>query len=133
MASAIPATAVLVDRESLERGISSNRHALSKTKTELVRSAGDKKNFERLKNKLALLENDTRLKEQRLELYLLKAGDWMRLPEGLRKRYMRQAGVPDDAMDDLTLYVMGHPTDLNKPLENILLNQGLRNRRSAKK
>jgi hypothetical protein len=132
-ASAVTVTAALVDKESLERGISANQRALLKARAELARVPRDTNRAGQLENKIVLLENDTHLKERRLKLYLLKAGDWMRLPDALRKQYLREAEIPADAMDDFTLHIMERPGDMNKPLENVLADQSFRYRGSRGK
>ena len=127
---AVPAKAVLVDRESLERGISANAHALLKAESELAKSH-DAKRIEELKRKILLLKNDTQLKEQNLQPYLLKARDWMNLPDEMRKKLVREAGLPADEIDLLTMYVMGHPSELDRPLQSILERESLQYRRAA--
>jgi len=130
-AGAGPAMAALADREALERGISANKHALLKAQSELKYLTHDPKRVGQLKNKITLLTNDIQLKERRLEIYSMKAGDWMRLTDAAREKYLSQAEMPSKVMDSITLYVMGHPGELSQPLENILTYQSFRYRRSA--
>ena len=113
------------DVDTLERVISANHHTIKRVKTEIA-SSKDKQQISKLKNKLAILENDVQTQQHRLDLYSMRAGDWVNLSDLSKQKHIRDAKLPAEYADSLTFYIMDHPTDINVTLGALLADQARR-------
>jgi hypothetical protein len=115
------AQAAKPDEYAVQLSLSASLRNLSKAREEMQTAADDPKRAELLKNKLAVLEDEVRKKKRRLEVIANapKAGQWLHMTDGERETYLREAHLPLEAADAITLYVMQYPMDSDQPLDAI--------------